>query len=203
MSTFQKLALFTVATFAGIAGFAATAGAATLAPTRGNVAAAAAVHPQIHVIRQVTETVTSRAPAGAPEASGAVTVPAGTTPQISCGQYLTYYLYAAYEMAGTNDVLTSLSSVDYTKWCSGKVYTQSYRIYCNNFMAGILNFTCVNHSSGVIGQGSSKVNPWYNQSVILSILEPDGWDVTPGESYCRNYMTSTGGYSDWCTINWS
>lgn len=47
------------------------------------------------------------------------------------------------------------------------------------------------------------MNPWYNQSVILSVLEFDGYDVTSGESYCRNDMTSTGGYSDWCTISWS
>lgn len=59
-------------------------------------------------------------------------------------------------MAGTSTVLTSLSSVDYTKRCSGKVYTESYHIYCDTFVGVLVNFTCGNHSSGVIGQAPKR-----------------------------------------------
>ncbi len=202
MSSLRRCAWLAVASLAGVVGFASTAGAAVPSP-RSEGTAVAGSHPELRFARFVTETVTSGAPAGESGAKDASAVVPGATPRISCGQYLTYDLYAAYDLAGTSTVLTSLSSVDYTKWCSGKVYTESYHIYCNNFVDVLVNFTCVNHTSGVIGQGSKEVNPWYNQSVILSVLDLDGYDVTPGESYCRNYMTSTGGYSDWCTINWS
>lgn len=202
MTSLRHCAWIALAALAGVVGVASSAGAA-VPPARAQRFAVEGVRPQVRFVRFVTETVTSGAPAGERGAREAASVSPGTSPRISCNQYLTYDLYAAYDLAGTSTVLTSLSSVDYTKWCSGKVYTESYHIYCDNFVDVLVNFTCVKSSSGVIGQGSKEVNPWYNESVILSVLEPDGYDVTPGESYCRNYMTSTGGYSDWCTISWS
>jgi hypothetical protein len=133
--------------------------------------------------------------------STAKEVTAGETPQISCGQVLTDNISISWYIWGTGIRLMSLSSTDYTVWCSGKVYTQSYSIYCQNLTYGIYNFTCLGgNSSGVTGQGTSQVNPWYNQPVQLTYWA-GRWVVRTGTGYGRNYMSSNGATNEWFQLN--
>lgn|ERR1022692_878334 len=128
-------------------------------------------------------------------------VTAGKTPQISCGQVLTDNISTSWYIWGTGIRLMSLSSTDYTVGCSGKVYTQSYSIYCHSLTYGIYNFTCLGgYSSGVIGQGTSQVNPWYNQPILLTYWAGT-WVVRNGTGYGRNYMSSNGATNAWFQLN--
>ena len=156
-----------------------------------------------HLVKHVTtvEYVSTSAPSGTQVGRDASRVPAGVTPKISCGQYLTVTESTSWDIWGTSVVLLSLSSTDYTQWCSGRVYTQSYRIYCHNLTYGVYNFTCLGgNSSGVIGQGTSQVNPWYNQPVLMTYWT-GAWHSQTGTGYGRNYLSSNGATNEWFQLN--
>lgn len=137
--------------------------------------------------------------------AGARPVAAGETPKIRCGQVLTTTIYTAWDVWGTSITLVSMQSQQYTVWCSGKVYVNWYKINCNPLTVGLLDFTCVgNNSHGVIGNGTSEANPWYNQPVVLTYWsgpEPWDWTTESGTAYCRTYMWSNGKTNEWCSLS--
>jgi hypothetical protein len=155
------------------------------------------------IVKHVTTEVyvSSGAPTNGQLPSGATKAQHGVAPHISCGQYLTDQISTRWDIWGTSDTLLSLSSTDYTQWCSGRVYTSSYRIYCQNITWGIYNFTCLGgNSHGIIGQGTSQVNPWYNQPVMMTYWT-GSWHVDYGTGYGRNYMSSNGSTNEWFSLS--
>lgn len=155
------------------------------------------------LVKHVTtvEYVSTTAPTSGAVARDVTRVAHGVTPKISCGQYLTVSESTSWDIWGTSVVLLTLSSTDYTQWCSGRAYTQSYRIYCHNLTFGVYNFTCLGgNSSGVIGQGTSQVNPWYNQPVLMTYWT-GSWHTQTGTGYGRNYLSSNGATNEWFQLN--
>lgn len=149
----------------------------------------------------VTALVSTVAPGSSAFARRATPVPDGVRPRLSCGQYLTVELSTSWTFGGTK--VMTLSSVDSTKWCSGKAYTESYARSCRNLNLVVAIFTCLGGAtSGVIGQGSGEVNPWYDQPAQVQFLTASGYTTMSATAYGRNYFHANGTSSSWFTFNY-
>ncbi len=180
---------------AAVAGAAQPAGS-TAGPSAATAASkASTVHITSHLV------VSNVAPTSPEFTREAQPVREGVSPRISCGQYLTYYETARYTEFGQTFV--QLTSTDYTQWCSGRTWTESYGVYCHNLYFVAANFFCMGGASwGIIGQGSYEVNPWYNQPVKAAVVTPDGVEIESATAYCRNYMAANGYNNEWCSLTW-
>jgi hypothetical protein len=188
------IALCTVAAIA----VPGTSASAQVTPSGSDTATSA---PTLVAHTVKTEYVSSVAPTSAEFARSAKVVSEANAATIRCGQVLTDTISTSWNIWGTSVTILALRSTDYTVWCSGHVYTSSYGIYCHTLSYGFYNFTCLSGNSyGIIGQGRSQVNPWYNQPVMLTYWT-GAWHVKKGTGYCRNYMSSNGATNEWCQLN--
>jgi hypothetical protein len=145
--------------------------------------------------------------ATAPQGSQVVSMlPAAQSgPAVTKGEKLNWSMFAAWDVPGTKSDFVSLGSGGYYYY-DENVYTTWIQPYCGNIIAGAIDFICGSGARwGVIGNGTSHVNPWYNQPVEVVVAAPDPSDPefpVPGvyfmTIYCRTNFYSTGSYNNTC-----
>jgi hypothetical protein len=129
-----------------------------------------------------------------------------TAAATKCGAKLNWYMDATWVVPGVNDLFVGFSSSGYYYYCGDIVGQVQHRV-CNNLYYGLIDFECTGSpTSGVIGEGTSHVNPWYNQPVNIVVLFP-GEDDFPsigiygGTIYCRSNFYSSGKYNNNCSLS--
>jgi hypothetical protein len=129
---------------------------------------------------------------------------AATSSHVSCGAKLSWDMNATWVVPGVNDLFTGFSSNGYYYYC-GDIVTQSLHPVCSNLYYALIDFECSGHATyGVIGEGTSHVNPWYNQPVNIVVLSPEddfpSVGIYGGTIYCRTNFYSSGKYNNNCSL---
>ncbi len=116
---------------------------------------------------------------------------------------------AATWVAPGNALWVGMGSSGYYYYCEG-IETTSMHLVCNNLYYVAIGLQCAGgYRWGVIGQGTSHVNPWYNQPVNILVAEPEEFDgiwfatvgTYHGMVYCRTNFYSNGSYNNGCSLS--